>query len=307
VSEDDSRNSAVDAILKKLDENRDLLVAFVGPTASGKTEIAIRVAEKIGGEIVSVDSVQVYRGFDIGSGKPSAEEKSRARHHLIDIADPLEAVDASKFAELADRAIVDIRSRGLVPILCGGTFLWLKALLFGLVDAAPANEEIRARHRDEVETLGREAFHEKLRAVDPESGARLHPNDVVRVSRALEVFELTGKTLSDGHKSHGFSEARYDAELFAIARTPEELTVRIRARVDVWLASGWIEETEALVARGYGVSRAMSTVGYGEIRDFLAGDLPRAELSDTIVRRTKVFARRQRTWLNRPTARLSWI
>jgi tRNA dimethylallyltransferase len=307
VSVDEERNAAVDAICKKLEENPDLLVAFVGPTASGKTEIAIRVAEKIGGEIVSIDSVQVYRGFDIGSGKPSPAEKSRARHHLIDIADPLEAIDASKFAELADRAIVDIRGRGARPILCGGTFLWLKALLFGLVEAAPANEEVRSRHRAEVETLGRDAFHEKLRAVDPDSATRLHPNDVVRVSRALEVFELTGRRLSEGQKSHGFSEARYAAELFAIARTPEELTLRIRARVDAWLASGWIEETEKLVASGYGVSRAMSTVGYGEVRDFLAGDLPRADLSDTIVRRTRVFARRQRTWLNRPVAPFSWI
>lgn len=307
MSADEDRTSAVDAICKKLDENPELLVALVGPTASGKTEVAIRVAEKIGGEIVSVDSVQVYCGFDIGSGKPSSEEKSRVRHHLIDVADPLDAIDASKFAELADAAIADIRARGLRPILCGGTFLWLKALLFGLVDAAPANEEIRARHRGEVETLGREAFHEKLRAVDPESATRLHPNDVVRVSRALEVFELTGRTLSEGQRSHGFSEARYDAELFAIQRSPEELTTRIRARVDFWLASGWIEETERLVARGYGVSRAMSTVGYGEVRDFLAGDLARADLSDTIVRRTRVFARRQRTWLNRPIAPFSWI
>jgi tRNA dimethylallyltransferase len=304
---DDERSSAVDAIRRKLDENRDLLVAFVGPTASGKTEISIRVAEKVGGEIVSVDSVQVYRGFDIGSGKPSDAEKSRARHHVIDVADPLEAIDASKFAELADRAIADIRSRGKIPILCGGTFLWLKALLFGLVEAAPADEKIRARHRDEVDSLGREAFHEKLRAVDPDSATRLHPNDVVRVSRALEVFELTGRRLSDGQKSHGFSEARYAAELFAIARSPEELTARIRTRVDVWLASGWIEETEKLIASGYSVSRAMSTVGYGEVRDFLAGTLARDELSDTIVRRTRVFARRQRTWLNRPVAPLSWI
>ncbi|MEO7110653.1 MAG: tRNA (adenosine(37)-N6)-dimethylallyltransferase MiaA, partial [Polyangiaceae bacterium] len=197
----DNHDAAVDAICKKLDETPDLLVALVGPTASGKTEIAIRIAEKIGGEIVSVDSVQVYRGFDIGSGKPSSEEKLRVRHHLIDVADPLSTIDASKFATLADRAIQEIRSRGLRPILCGGTFLWLKALLFGLVDASPANEEIRARHRNEVETLGRDVFHEKLRVVDPESATRLHPNDVVRVSRALEVFELTGRTLSEGHKS----------------------------------------------------------------------------------------------------------
>jgi tRNA dimethylallyltransferase len=307
VSEDDQRTLAVDAICRKLDADPDLIAAFVGPTASGKTEIAIRVAEKVGGEIVSVDSVQVYRGFDIGSGKPTGEEKKRARHHLIDIIDPLDAIDAASFAQIADATISEIRSRGARPILCGGTFLWLKALLFGLVEAAPANEEIRARHRSEVEESGRDIFHERLRAVDPESADRLHPNDVVRVSRALEVFELTGRKLSEGQKAHGFSEARYKAELFAIARSPEELTSRIRARVDTWLASGWVDETEKLVASGYSVSRAMTTVGYREVRDFLSGDLLRADLNETIVRRTRVFARRQRTWLNRPVAPFSWI
>jgi tRNA dimethylallyltransferase len=306
VSEDE-RDLAVDAICKKLAASPDLIAAFVGPTASGKTEIAIRVAEKVGGEIISVDSVQVYRGFDIGSGKPSAEEKGRARHHLIDVIDPLDAIDAARFAQVADLAITDIRSRGARPILCGGTFLWLKALLFGLVDAAPANEEIRARHRAEVDESGRDIFHERLRSVDPMSADRLHPNDVVRVSRALEVFELTGKPLSESQRSHGFSEARHQAELFAITRSSEELTERIRARIATWLAGGWIEETESLLASGYGVSRAMSTVGYREVRDFLAGNLPRADLEETIVRRTRVFARRQRTWLNRPVAPFSWI
>lgn len=304
MSADDPR---VDALVAKLEKNPELLLAFVGPTASGKTEIAIQVAEKIGGEIVSVDSVQVYRGFDIGSGKPSADERRRAPHHLVDIVDPLEPIDAARFAEAAATAIREIRARGLRPILCGGTFLWLKSLLFGLVEAAPGNDEIRARHRSEVERIGREAFHEQLRKVDPESAERLHPNDVVRVGRALEVYELTGKTLSAGQRAHGFSEPRYDAELIALTRTPEELTERIRSRVDTWLASGWIEETEQLLEKGYGVSRAMTTVGYREVRDFLAGDLAREDLSATIVRRTRVFARRQRTWLNQPSGLLSWI
>ncbi|MEO8874638.1 MAG: tRNA (adenosine(37)-N6)-dimethylallyltransferase MiaA [Polyangiaceae bacterium] len=304
MSEDDAK---VDRLAAKLDENPNLLLAFVGPTASGKTELAIRVCEKVGGEIVSVDSVQVYRGFDIGSGKPNAEERLRARHHLIDVVGPLEPIDASRFAELAALAITDIRARGKKPILCGGTFLWLKALLFGLAEAAPASEEIRARHRSEIEAIGREAFHDRLRAVDPESAERLHFNDVVRVSRALEVHELTGKKLSDEHRAHRFANARYEAELFAVARTPEDLTNRIRLRVESWLSSGWIEETEKLLADGYGPSRAMTTVGYREVRDFLVGDLARADLSATIVRRTRVFARRQRTWLNQPGAPFSWV
>src|SRR4029077_18605609 len=141
-------------------------------------------------------SVQIYRAFDVGSGKPSAEERARAPHHLIDALDPLEAGDAARYAELAARAIADVRARGCVPIVCGGTFLWVKALLFGLAEAPAADARLRARHLAIVESRGRAALHQALRAVDPEIAARLHPNDLVRVSRALEVYELTGKAMS---------------------------------------------------------------------------------------------------------------
>ena len=304
MSVDDAR---VAAALKLREESPDALLAFVGPTASGKTELAMRVCEAIDGEIVSVDSVQVYRGFDIGSGKPTLEEQARVRHHLVDVADPLEALDAARFAHMANATVDEIRSRGKTPVLCGGTFLWMKALLFGLVEAAGADEEIRARHREEVEKHGRTALHDRLNRIDPEAAARLHPNDVVRVSRALEVHELTGKTLTETQKGHGFSEACHDARLVAITRSPDELTTRIRARVEHWLAIGWIEETEGLRARGFSEARAMKTVGYLEIARFLDGALPREELADAIVRRTRVFARRQRTWLNRPGAPLVWL
>ena len=297
----------VASVLKLREDSPSALLAFVGPTGSGKTDLAIRVCEKIDGEIVSVDSVQVYRGFDIGSSKPTVEEQARVRHHLVDIADPLDTLDAARFAELAQDAIAEIRSRGKTPVLCGGTFLWMKAVLFGLVEAAAADEEIRARHREEVETHGRAALHERLKAIDPQAAARLHPNDVVRVSRALEVHELTGRTLTEAHEEHGFSEAKHDARLVAIARSPEELTARIRARVQHWLDNGWIEETESLRARGFSEARAMKTVGYLEIARFLDGQVPREELAETIVRRTRIFARRQRTWLNRPGAPLTWL
>ncbi|MGH7281281.1 MAG: tRNA (adenosine(37)-N6)-dimethylallyltransferase MiaA [Polyangiaceae bacterium] len=304
MSVDEAR---VAACLTLLEENPDALLAFVGPTASGKTDLAMRVCEKIGGEIVSVDSVQVYRGFDIGSGKPTQSEQARVRHHLIDIAEPLDALDAARFAEMGHLAIAEIRSRRKIPVLCGGTFLWMKALLFGLVEIATANDEIRARHRKEVETHGRSALHEQLKKVDPEAAARLHPNDFVRVSRALEVHELTGKTLSFAQRGHRFSETRHDARLVAIQRTPEELTSRIRSRVENWLGNGWIEETDALRASGFHEARAMKTVGYLEITRFLDGTSSREELGETIVRRTRVFARRQRTWLNRPGAPLVWL
>ncbi len=281
------------------------LVCVVGPTASGKTELAVRVAERLGGEIVSADSVQVYRRFDVGSGKPTAEELARAPHHLISILDPRDAIDAARWAARADRALEDIRARGRVPVVCGGTFLWVKALVQGLVAAPPASEPLREAHRARVEKEGRAALHAELAKVDPASAARLHPNDVVRVSRALEVVQLTGQRLSDLHAAHGFARARHEALLFAPRREPAELTARIAARVDAFLAAGWEQEVRALLDDGLRDARAMGSVGYKEVAACVRGDLPRAELRDTIVRATRVFARRQTTWLR--SAKVEWL
>jgi tRNA dimethylallyltransferase len=286
-------------------EHPDELMAIVGPTASGKTALAVALAEQLGGEVVSADSVQIYRGFDLGSGKPTADELERAPHHLVSAIDPLEHVDASSWAERASSTIDAVRARGRVPIVCGGTFLWVKSLLFGLAEAPSASPEVRARHRALAEAEGRPVVHDRLRAVDPDSAARLHPNDLVRVSRALEVFELTGRPLSAWQREHGFAQARHRASLVAISCGGTELTERIRARVRGWLADGWIDEVEALVVQGYGEARAMGSVGYAQVRSMLAGTLPRDELETAIVRATRVFARRQRTWLNHADVR--WL
>jgi tRNA dimethylallyltransferase len=287
------------------EDNRDRLVCIVGPTASGKTDLAIAVAERVGGEIVSADSVQIYRGFDIGSGKPTADERARAPHHVIDALDPMEVVDAAAYARLADTAIADIRARGKLPILCGGTYFWVRALVLGLVDAPPGDAEIRARHRAFVDDKGRLALHEELARIDPASASRLHPNDVVRVSRALEIFELSGRKMSEWHAEHGFRHQRVDHVLVAPSVTNEELTARVASRVDKWLAGGWISEVEQLLTRGYGDARAMSSVGYAEVRSFLDGSLPRESLRDAIVQSTRIFARRQRTWLK--SANVEWL
>ena len=275
------------------------LLVVVGPTASGKTDVAIGAAEALDGEIVSADSVQVYRHFDVGSGKPSASERARAAHHLVDVADPLEPIDAARFVALADRAIADIQARGRRPVVCGGTFLWTRALLFGLADAPAADAALRRALMDEAARDGRAALHARLAAVDPASAARLHPNDFVRVSRALEVFALTGRPQSEGHGAHGFARARHDAVLVAVERPPAELDARIAARVDGWLASGWIDEVRGLVARGYRDARAMGSVGYRQVAMHVDGQCPEPELAASIVRATRVFARRQRTWLRR--------
>jgi tRNA dimethylallyltransferase len=272
---------------------------IVGPTASGKTALAVALAERRGGEIISADSVQIYRHFELGTGKPSAEEQRRAPHHLIDALEPLEPVDASRWAELAAGKIQEVRARGAVPIVCGGSFLWVRALLYGLAAAPPADAALRDRHREWAEREGRAALHTELVRVDPESAARLAPNDLVRVSRALEVHELTGVPLSRWQNEHGFRSARYAVKLLGVRRERDELDRLIADRVRAMLDAGWIEEVRALLAAGYGSARAMSAVGYKQIADALrAGGSPgHDDVFDPIRRATRVFARRQRTWL----------
>jgi tRNA dimethylallyltransferase len=276
------------------------LLVVVGPTASGKTELAVHLAELLDGEIVGADSVQIYRAFDVGSGKPSDEQQRRAPHHLVDAFDPLSPVDAATWATLAEEALHDIVARGKRPIVCGGTFLWIKALLFGLAPAPPADEGIRARHREQAEQLGRAALHAELAGVDPETAARLAPNDFVRVSRALEVHELSGVTLSSWQERHGFREARHAARLVGIARPRDELDRRIGQRVREMLSAGWVSEVQSLLRNGYGSARAMRSVGYRQISEALQSGVFQPDedaLSDSIYRATRIFARRQRTWL----------
>jgi len=297
--------SVVERALDVVRSHPDDLLAVVGPTATGKTALAAALAARLGGEVIGADSVQIYKSFDIGSGKPSPEELAIAPHHLVSAVDPLAPVDARIWADAAARVIADVRLRGGVPIVCGGTFLWVKALLFGLAEAPSADAELRAAYRAVVEREGRPALHARLRVLDPESALRLHPNDFVRVSRALEVCELTGKPMSLWQREHGFTRRVRPAQLVAIASDAAIRTARIQERVDRWLAHGWIEEVDSLVARGFGGARAMGSVGYAQIRSVIDGTLPRERLGESIVRATRVFARRQLTWLSH--ADVTWL
>lgn len=273
------------------------LVVVVGPTASGKTELAIDLARRWGGEVVSADSVQIVRGFDVGSGKPTAAERLAAPHHLIDAIDPLEPMDAARFAAMADDVIGALRAAGKVPVVCGGTFLWVKALVQGLAPGVAADPAVRARHAAIVEAEGRAALHARLAVVDPEAAARLAPNDALRVSRALEVFEVSGMTQTAWHAAHGFRTARHRARLVGVARSRDDVDARIATRVHAWLEGGWIEEVERLIEAGFRGARAMTSVGYRQVAEAIEGSLPRAELEGAIVRATRTFVRRQRTWL----------
>jgi tRNA dimethylallyltransferase len=275
------------------------LIAIVGPTASGKTDLACSLAERHDGEVVSADSVQIYRYFDIGSGKPTVEERRGIPHHLLDAVAPDEPMDASVFAASATRHIDAILARGRLPIVCGGTFLWMKALLYGLAPAPPKDEAIRERHKQVVEAHGRAALHGRLREVDPAAHARLNPNDTVRVSRALEVYELTGESLTSFQSKHGFSTPRYRVEMVGVEWPAEALKQRIERRVREMLERGWLKEVEDLLARGYAETRPMSSVGYAQVSAALCSSEPldREALVQAISRVTRIFSRRQRTWL----------
>ena len=276
------------------------LLCVVGPTASQKTELAIRVCEQVGGEVIGADSVQVYAGFDIGSGKPTEAEQLRVRHHLVGVVDPMDSMDAARYVELADAAIGDVRSRGKVAVVCGGTYLWVRSLVMGLADAPPASVEVRARLDLERAEFGEYEMHSRLRGVDPDIAGRLNPMDWVRVQRALEVFEVSGRRLSDLHREHQeriASGGRYRARLVGVRWDSSALEQRIRLRASGWLSGGWIDEVRGLVGLGYRNSRPMMSVGYRQIAEYLEGLADYETLLDRITRATKVFARRQRTWL----------
>jgi tRNA dimethylallyltransferase len=279
------------------------LLVVVGPTASGKTELAILLAEALGGEVINADSVQVYRDFDIGSGKPSHEELARAPHHLLSVLDPMENIDAAGWAERAETVIAEIEGRGKRPIVCGGSFLWVRALLYGLAAAPKADEVVRATHKTIAFTEGREALHRRLAAVDPVIAARLAPQDFIRVSRALEVYEITGVPMSQWQAEHGFREAKRPYRLVGVAREREELHERIRLRAELMLKFGFVEEVKGLCARGYGEARAMASVGYREVKSAVERSsvdgkpIDQDALLEAIAQKTRVFSRRQRTWL----------
>ncbi|MBW1875765.1 MAG: tRNA (adenosine(37)-N6)-dimethylallyltransferase MiaA, partial [Deltaproteobacteria bacterium] len=222
------------------------LVVIAGPTATGKTAAAIEVARQFDGELVGADSVQVYRGFDIGSAKPTADELRGMPHHVLDVLDPDQDVDAVTYANLADAAIGDIRARGRLPVVVGGTGLWIRALVRGLVEVPPVNPEVRERLEKAAAALGAPALHAKLALVDPISADAIHPNDTLRIVRALEVYEQTGTPLGTLRAEHALGEPRYRAIFVVLDMDREQHGVVIEDRAKQMLAAGWVDEVRAL-------------------------------------------------------------
>ncbi len=278
---------------------------IAGPTASGKTRLAIEMARHAAGEIVNADSQQLYRGLDVGTAKPTAEERAAAPHHLLDVVDPGEPMDAKRWCELADAAIADIAGRGRLPIVVGGTGLYLRALLHGVVDAPPRDPALRERLEGEAAREGRAALHRRLAEVDPRAAARIRPNDLVRVVRALEIA-AGGRRQSELFAAHGFRRDRYRHRLVALDVPRDELHRRIDARVEAMFARGILDEARALLDRFGGRPPARLPIGYAEAIACVRGALPLPEA----VRRVQVahrrYARRQVIWLRREPA-VEWI
>jgi tRNA dimethylallyltransferase len=281
------------------------VLVIAGPTASGKTALAVALARRLGGEIVNADSQQVYRGLDVGTAKPSAAERAAAAHHLIDVVDPGEGMDAARFAGLADAAIADVAARGRLPIVAGGTGLYLRALLHGVVAAPGRDPALRARLEEEATRCGRPALHTRLAAIDPAAAARIRPNDLVRIVRALEI--AAGGTMpSELHAGHAFQEDRYAARLFALDPPRAALHARIDARVAEMFAGGLLDEARALAARFGDAVPARWPIGYAEAIACVRGELEVAEAIRRVQVAHRRYARRQVIWLRRERG-VEWI
>ena len=273
----------------------------MGPTASGKTGAAVELVSKLPVEIISVDSALVYRDMNIGTAKPDAETLTKAPHHLIDMIDPTSAYSAANFRSDALRLMADITARGKIPLLVGGTMLYFKALQGGLSGLPEANQEVRARLDAGAALIGWPAMHEKLALVDADTAARLQPNDAQRIQRALEVFEITGESMTALYAKQTSEELPY--KLLKIALVPSDRKVlheRIALRFDQMLAAGFVDEVRALIAKYPSLtpeSTSMRCVGYRQALEHLAGDYDAAELRDRGIFATRQLAKRQLTWL----------
>jgi tRNA dimethylallyltransferase len=276
------------------------IVALAGPTASGKSAAALTLAEHLDAEIVSVDSALVYRGLDIGSAKPSLAERARVPHHLIDIRDPADSYSAADFAADAQRLVREIRARGRRVVFAGGTMLYFKALFDGLAAMPPADPDTRARIEAEAAAAGWPALHARLAEVDPETAARLAPNDAQRIQRALEVFYLTGAPLSLLHRQTASTPGLQPDRFLSLEPSDRGwLHERIAQRFDAMLAAGFLDEVRRLRARGdlHAALPAMRAVGYRQAWEALDGVQPLDSVRERGIAATRQLAKRQLTWL----------
>ena len=286
---------------------RPKLLAFVGPTASGKTSLAIRIAERLDAEIVSADSMQFYKGMEIGVGAPTADELSRVKHHLVSFLDPSEDFSAGAYEKMAREVVAGINARGKIAVVVGGSGLYISALIDGLFEGPGKDESIRSRLQDEAEDLGAPGLYARLQQADPDYARVINQNDLRRIVRALEVFELMGAPLSALHREHRESTESLDAVQLAIDYPRDALYARINARVDRMLEQGLLEEVQGLIARGYaGHIERLRSLGYREIAAHLRGECTLDAAVELMKQNTRRYAKRQLTWF-RGDPRIHWM
>ena len=285
------------------------LVVITGPTATGKTALGVALAMRLNGEVVSADSMQIYRGMDIGTAKPTVEEMGGVPHHMLDVADPGESFSAAKYAQMASYCVEDIRARGKIPIIVGGTGLYIDGLVRGTdYAAAPSDPAVRRQIEAEYDALGGEAFRSKLATVDPDRAAILHPRDKKRLVRSWEVYALTGKTITWHDQQSRLVKPRYSAFTVALDFADREaLYARIDTRARAMFDRGLVEEVRRLLASGLDEkSTAMQAIGYKEVAAYLRGACTLDEAIDQVCRSSRRYAKRQLTWL-RSREGIRWV
>jgi tRNA dimethylallyltransferase len=289
------------------EETRKKIIVIAGPTASGKTSVAVELALALEGEVINADSMQVYRGMDIGTAKPTMEERRGIPHHLLDVVAPDEAFNAATYRSLALSAVADIASRGKACLAVGGTGLYIRSLLEGLFDCAPADPAFREALQREWEIYGGPKLHERLQRVDPELAGRVHPNDRVRIIRFLEVYHLTGRPASALIKEQQAGDTSLDALKLGLELDREALYGRINDRSAAMVDGGLVEETEGLLRRGYAPHlKPMKAIGYRHAVAYLRGEWSLAELMDRLQQDTRRYAKRQLTWF-RADPGMQWV
>lgn len=283
------------------------LICVVGPTASGKTALAVQIARWVDGEIVGCDASQIYRGLDIGTGKVTPADLAGVPHHLVDLVEPDAPFDAAAYARAADAVLADLAARGKRAVLCGGTGLYLRALVDGLCSAPPVDPAVRDDLRARLAAGEGPSIHAELSIVDPEAGARIGPSDAPRLERALGVYRTTGRTLTDWQRSQPPGPARYATTMLGLDRPRDQLDARIARRVDTMFAAGLVDEVRALVAAGHGPHlRSLQAIGYRLVAAALEGELGLDDARARMVIATRRYARRQMTWF-RADPRVRWL
>lgn len=299
-------NEMIAKVKNNVVENQlPIVVVVVGPTASGKSALAVRLAEKFDGEVINADSMQVYQGMAIGTAKPSADFLQRVPHHLVGIVAPDVNFTAADYQQEARRVVTEIQLRKKLPIVVGGTGLYIRALLNGLAESPGGDEDFRAELAALADSEGSSVLLERLRQVDPETAARLHVNDRLRIIRALEVHQQSGRPFSQYQS--GFSEEWQPSVKIGIDVPREELYSRINTRVEQMVADGLVEEVENLLSAGYSHNlKALRSIGYKEICSHLAGEISLVRAIELIKRDTRHYAKRQLTWFKRETD-INWV